>query len=175
MKVYLTNLGKYNEGELVGKWVELPIDEDELEEHLESIGVAPETEYEEFFITDVDNEEGYPIKVEEYSNILEISEAVEALEELNDTELEIVTLLVDSKGMDIYEAIDDYKRGNVSVIYLNYGNSKSDLAQAFIDQAYGSPSELSKDTLESYFDYEAYGRDLAMEYTIGDNIAISDY
>lgn len=24
MKIYLTNLGKYNEGQLVGEWVELP-------------------------------------------------------------------------------------------------------------------------------------------------------
>lgn len=25
MNIYLTNLGKYNEGELVGEWVQLPI------------------------------------------------------------------------------------------------------------------------------------------------------
>lgn len=24
LKIYIANLGKYNEGELVGKWVELP-------------------------------------------------------------------------------------------------------------------------------------------------------
>lgn len=30
MNIYLTNLGKYNEGYLIGEWVELPITEDEL-------------------------------------------------------------------------------------------------------------------------------------------------
>ena len=30
---YITNLGKYNEGELVGKWIELPIDEDDFEDY----------------------------------------------------------------------------------------------------------------------------------------------
>lgn len=25
MNIYLTNLGKYNEGQLIGEWVELPV------------------------------------------------------------------------------------------------------------------------------------------------------
>lgn len=32
MKIYLTNLGKYNEGQLVGEWVELPVSQEELKE-----------------------------------------------------------------------------------------------------------------------------------------------
>ena len=31
LKGFITNLGKYNEGELVGEWVTFPIDEDELD------------------------------------------------------------------------------------------------------------------------------------------------
>ena len=30
MKIYLTNLGKYNDGELVGEWISLPISEEDL-------------------------------------------------------------------------------------------------------------------------------------------------
>ena len=30
MRVYIANLGKYNEGELVGDWFSFPIDEEEL-------------------------------------------------------------------------------------------------------------------------------------------------
>lgn len=36
---YITNLGKYNEGKLVGKWIEFPITEEELEEVFEEIGI----------------------------------------------------------------------------------------------------------------------------------------
>ena len=32
MRVYIANLGKYNEGELVGAWFEPPIDFDEVKE-----------------------------------------------------------------------------------------------------------------------------------------------
>lgn len=38
MKIYLTNLGKYNEGELVGEWVELPAPQEELEKVFERNG-----------------------------------------------------------------------------------------------------------------------------------------
>ena len=37
MKAYITNLGKYNEGCLVGKWIDFPIDDDDFESELESI------------------------------------------------------------------------------------------------------------------------------------------
>ena len=40
IKLYLANLGKYNEGILKGEWVELPLSETELEEVMVNIGVA---------------------------------------------------------------------------------------------------------------------------------------
>lgn len=52
MKIYLTNLGKYNEGELIGEWVELPVSQEELQKVFERIGISEE--YEEYFITDYD-------------------------------------------------------------------------------------------------------------------------
>lgn len=45
LKIYIANLGKYNEGELVGKWVELPCED--LDEVLKEIEVVDGTAYEE--------------------------------------------------------------------------------------------------------------------------------
>ena len=42
LRGFLTNLGKYNEGDLVGEWVDLPIDEDELEDVFKRIGISDE-------------------------------------------------------------------------------------------------------------------------------------
>ena len=50
MEIFLTNLGKYVEGCLVGQWVKLPVPEDKLESVLKQIGINDE--YEEYFITD---------------------------------------------------------------------------------------------------------------------------
>ena len=48
IKGYITNLGKYNEGVLLGEWITFPIDENELEEVFERIGINEE--YEETFL-----------------------------------------------------------------------------------------------------------------------------
>ena len=45
LKIYIANLGKDNEGELVGKWVELPCED--LDEVLKEIEVVDGTAYEE--------------------------------------------------------------------------------------------------------------------------------
>lgn len=38
LRVFLTNLGKYNEGELVGEWLELPAAEEEVQAAFRRIG-----------------------------------------------------------------------------------------------------------------------------------------
>ena len=43
ISIYLTNLGKYNEGFLIGEWVSLPVDEDELNEVFKRIGSTKNT------------------------------------------------------------------------------------------------------------------------------------
>lgn len=47
MKVYVANLGKYNEGELVGAWFTLPIDPDDMAER-----IGLNNTYEEYAIHD---------------------------------------------------------------------------------------------------------------------------
>ena len=54
----ITNLGKYNEGELIGEWVKFPASQKELAATLKRIGIGEKDEfvcpYEEWFITDYD-------------------------------------------------------------------------------------------------------------------------
>lgn len=104
LKVFITNLGKYNEGELIGEWVSLPVDESELEEVLERIGINEE--YEEYFITDFETEiDG--LNVDEYSNIEELNELAEQLESLDEYDLEKVGAIAEAYGAELQEAIDD--------------------------------------------------------------------
>jgi len=49
MAVYIANLGKYNEGYLVGAWFTFPIDEEDVKE---KIGLNEQ--YEEYAIHDTD-------------------------------------------------------------------------------------------------------------------------
>ena len=42
-KIFLTNLGKYNEGELVGEWVALPTTKENLSQVMKRIGICSHT------------------------------------------------------------------------------------------------------------------------------------
>ena len=44
-EAFVTNLGKYNEGELVGEWVHFPTTEEEMKEVFERIGIGSKCEF----------------------------------------------------------------------------------------------------------------------------------
>ena len=150
-QVFLTNLGKYNEGELMGEWIALPIDEAELDEVLERIGIDGER-YEETFITDYENDFGY--RVGEWDNIRELNEVAEAIQEADDPEL-IKALLSD--GFTLEDALNE---ADNCIIWEDCENM-TDVAYA-VCEATGLLDSIPEN-LQYYFDYEAYGRDLDLE------------
>ena len=82
MEIFLTNLGKYVEGCLVGQWVKLPVPEDKLESVLKEIGINDE--YEEYFITDYETSfHGLRDVLGEYESIEMLNELAEMLESLS--------------------------------------------------------------------------------------------
>ena len=83
IKGFITNLGKYNEGHLIGKYINFPIDEDDLQLVLKEIGCSYYNEdgeyintgYEEFFFTDWECDFSHDFG--EYENIDKINEIAE--------------------------------------------------------------------------------------------------
>ena len=73
MRVYVANLGKYNEGELVGAWFEPPIDYDEMAER-----IGLNEFYEEYAIHDYE----LPFDIDEYTPIEEVNRLCEMVEDL---------------------------------------------------------------------------------------------
>ena len=90
MAVYIANLGKYNEGYLVGAWFTLPIDEEDVKE---KIGLNEQ--YEEYAIHDTDN---FPIAIGEYVSIEELNEMYEMIEELPDYIVECLDEFISHYG-----------------------------------------------------------------------------
>lgn len=105
LSVFITNLGKYNEGYLIGEWVDLPTSEEYLNEVFERIGINEE--YEEYFITDYESDFG--IKIGEYENIRELNEK---LEDLDEEDAEKVGAMLESgwfRDLDeVIEELDNY-------------------------------------------------------------------
>ena len=163
LNVFITNLGKYNEGELVGEWVELPATEDELNAVYERIGINEE--YEEIFITDYESDiDG--VTVDEYANIDELNELADDFEALDDWERETVTAIIEATGYDVRECME--MRDNVT---FYSGMDLTDVAYELVAECYDLP-----EIAERYFDYDAFARDLGFDgYTETSNGVVCIY
>lgn len=125
--IFLTNLGKYNEGELVGEWIDLPIEDDELQEVLKRIGIDDD-QYEEYFITDYESD---VLKIDEYSNIQSLNEQLEEIQDLCDDHGEelIETMLGE------YNNIEDVKHElNNKNCSIREARSYEDLSEGLMEE-----------------------------------------
>lgn len=160
LKGFITNLGKYNEGELIGEWIEFPIDEDDLEEVLKRIGIDGEN-YEEYFFTDYDTDIGPDLHISEYEDIDNLNEFGELLQNIDSYQEDLVNAIV--YEYDSFDYILEQLQ-NIDDKELIDVDNDEDLGYYIIDNIYGGVEQLDKDTLERYFDYEAYGSDAAYDY-----------
>ena len=112
MAVYIANLGKYNEGYLVGAWFTFPIDEEDVKE---KIGLNEQ--YEEYAIHDTDN---FPIAIGEYVSIEELNEMYEMIEELPDYIVECLDEFISHYGT-LEEVVERSSFGrNIEALFGEY-------------------------------------------------------
>ena len=156
--IYVTNLGKYNEGMLVGEWLPLPADADEIAACLDRIGINEY--YEEYFITDYDDYTDFDLYdiFGEYSQIEIISDFVETVESLEDYEQEIMAAFM-NEGYDSEEALEKTKDGDYMLFYDCH--SMAEVAEQYCEEC--GVLDQMPDHLRYYFDFEAYGRDMSFE------------
>lgn len=152
LRIFLTNIGKYNEGKLVGEWVDLPVD-DNFEAVLEKIGINEQ--YEEWFITDYETDiSGF--KVGEYDNIFKLNELAENLEDLNEYDKEVIEAML-SEGYSFDDALE---KKDDCIVYYNC-NDMTDVAMECCEEC--GILDSIPENLRNYFDYEAFGRDMSFE------------
>lgn len=145
-RVYIVNLSSYNNGNTRGKWFELPVDINKVKRELQL-----DVEHgEEYAIHDFENFMGY--RVGEYSSIKELNAYAEKLEEIS--YLDNV-----EEFLEIY-SIDDIISQQSDLFFIDV-DDEEDLAYELI-QEMGGLESLGKEFLERYFNYAAYGRDLAL-------------
>ena len=168
-KIALTNLGKYNEGELVFEWISLPFTDDELQVALDKIGIN--SDYEEYFISDYELNINYEIS--EYENIEALNDLFWRIDDLDDSQISDLNIILEMES-NLNRALDILENGEYCII--DDVNNNEGLGEGYIEQIYGGIEELPRETLEQYFDFEAFGRDLSFEgFNIKDGKAITLY
>ncbi len=153
----MTNLGKYNEGQLVYERVAFPTDTETVQAALKKIGIDG-IRYEEIFIADYDGD--MPQLYEhlgEYESINELNHLACLLSELSQDELAVFEAVMDSGEytgsvkdlINLAQNLDNYD------FYPDI-DSEEALGRLYIQELDAIPVP---EHLIDYIDYEAYGRD----------------
>ena len=148
--ICIQNLAKYNEGELVFEWLELPATEEEIEEVLERVLGKDE----EYMIVDYENSIGY--EVHEYSNIYKLNELAERLERIDDSGLTTILKAALEIESDLEYAIEIVEQDG---FYYYDAKDEQDLGYYVVNEDF--LGEISEE-LMGYINYEAVGRDWAI-------------
>lgn len=177
LNVYLTDLALYNQGRLYGKWITLPMDDDELAKNIagvlksgESIGyfeLGVYEPHEEYFITDFEWDDVSLFDVDEYENISKLNEQLQLIQDASANQLRAMKFLLDeSIAKDLEDAY--YKADDVTI---HKDSSMSDVAYDFINECY----DLSKlpALITNNIDYESIAQELELDgcfTTVGSDV-----
>lgn len=158
IRLFMNTWANYNEngaddGITPTGWMSL----DESEEYAEKYA-----EYEPF-INDTENvpEE---LGVNEYSGVSETIGMLRDYEGFDDEQREVFAAFID-EGYNVDEAFRIVDIGDY--VYVQ-GYNDTELAETYIDEI-GGIEALDRDTLERYFDFDAFGRDLAYDFIETEN------
>lgn len=160
---FITNLGKYNEGELVGKWHPFPTTKEEIQKTLLSIDVDGKR-YEEFFVTDYETMvDGLYDYLPEYVGLDELNYLANKLAGLDKYELMKLEAVLESgdsatdiKSMiNLTESLDCFD-------FLAGVRDDEDLGYYWIEES-GVYDLGDMGNLANYLDYESFGRDIRFD------------
>ena len=154
----MTNLGKYNEGQLVYERVAFPTDTETVQAALKKIGIDG-IRYEEVFIADYDGDMPQLHKhLGEYESIDELNHLACLLSELSQDELAVFEAVMDSGEytgsvkdlINLSQNLDSYS-------FYSDVHTEEDLGRMYLQELEAVPVP---EHLIDYIDYEAYGRDV---------------
>jgi len=150
MKIYITNLDKYNNGQLEGKWITLPLSnfDTEFEDILKEIGNP-----EEYFITDFECDY---YNIDEYEDIEELNDLAEYYEGLDEHDQIKLKYVIDDQRLTIKDALY-FELGDI-MFYQNM-----DLKEVAVHMVEESLFGEIPESIKNYIDYEAIAIDLGYD------------
>lgn len=182
IKIYVANLGKYNEGHLVGEWFTLPHDLDEIRV---AIGVAHYDEEGEF-VPYVESPDGFtmyeewaihdyeaPFEIKEYTSIEKLNELAEEFDKLSDTQIDIVIALVDNNVVSDYSDAIEALEDNVRI--YDDCEDMGDVARVFYEDI---DLETIPENIRHAIDWNDVGENLETSgsfYKVSDTVYIEYY
>jgi hypothetical protein len=160
LKVYITDLSAYNSGYLIGEWISLPMEKEELELSIKKIlnqgeNICKDGTHEEYFITDYEWKEVTFFSVAEYENLYLLNEKLTLIEEkVDSSQYKNVKILLE------YELINNLEEAikNIDNLIVYEDSTMRDIAEQYINECVDLNGYHS--LIISHIDYEGIGREL---------------
>jgi antirestriction protein len=146
IRIWLGDLGAYNNGELRGEWLELPLSEAAL--------AAAFNKYSrdgDYYIADSEGPDW--LRIEESTNIFALNEFATALADMSKHDVARVGFLVSWGGQSYSDALDNYED-----VTFYEGMRLVDVAVQLVQE--GVFGDVPSSRIAHYIDYEAIARDL---------------
>lgn len=159
MTIYITDLGAYNQGHLIGEHISLPMDEDDLKSKIDeilSIGekACGDTEHEEIFITDYECDF---MEIGEYDDPYKLNEIAQKMERMNDHFKKMTKFLLSNNLVsNLNEAIEEAEN-----VIIHENSTMEDIAYEFVNECYDIDSLAP--IISNNIDYKSIARDMEIE------------
>lgn len=169
--IYLANLAAYNNGELRGKWISLPITQEEWQSYCKDIGIGEQdeigNEMEEWFIADYDSQiPGIAELGGEWADVEVLNQIAEDYPYLGSDEKEKLDALMASSCAptelnELANLLQDPEPFNHMII-VEEGADDWEYGKHLLE---GSPLQENETTLNGYFNFEEYGEEIKQDMT----------
>lgn len=140
IRIALTNLERYNNGELIFEWVDLPVDD--FEGVIQQIGNP-----EEYFISDYECDIPH-MEIHEYENLENLNNLAIELEAMSTYEKMILIAIMEADGSPIEDALETLEAEN----YMFYAADDFDeFINVYIEDGFFG---YISDEVKEFLDYE---------------------
>lgn len=173
MSVYAQNLAYYNEGEIIGGWLDLPTTKEEIDDYLNEI-VRIDNEHEEYEIADIDD---CPFEYEiiQWADLHKLNNLAIIYSSLDEKELEMVNAYCENieSNLGIDEIIniclqtDKIPYYEYDSQFNGYGSNEEKMGLTIANET-GLLDTLQKLGVQDYFDFERYGEEFGFDYQLLD-------
>lgn len=166
IRIFVANLGAYNAGRLIGEWIDLPMDEETLQDRIGDIlnhrDESDELYGEEVAIHDYEA----PFTIGEYDSVLGVNETAERIAALSEDDAAVIEAVLgnfhdadeglaklESGEYTIYSGCDD-----MSDVAYEVAESSGDITTL-------DASKINGVGYAAYIDWECVGRDMEINGT----------
>ena len=160
LNIFISDLGRYNAGELTGKWYDMESEEGR-EEAAQAVADIEENGSGEYFISDYESDwVDISASIGGLDEIIEVMAQVDEFEEFDQSVFKAVYSLNMYDMDDILRIVNNSEYSFVEVDEREkaYANPFTDLAYYYVENGLIEVDGIA----ERYFDYERFGHDLML-------------